>query len=58
MENNHQEKYTPKRVNSILKLGNAKWAGNILATLYGKNLIGRQEADIYTGGRKPYYVLF
>ena len=43
-----------KRVSAILKLGNAGWAGNILATLYGKNLIGRKEADINTGGRKTY----
>lgn len=27
-----------------MKLGNAGWAGNILATLYGKNLIGRKES--------------
>ena len=38
-----------------MKLGNDKWASNILATLYGKNLIGRREADINTGGRKTYY---
>ena len=44
-----------KKVSSILKLGNAKWAGNILADLKSKNLIGRQEADINTGGRKTYY---
>jgi len=55
LKNNPEEKYTPKRVSSILKLGNAGWAGNILATLYGKNLIGRKEADINTGGRKTYY---
>ena len=55
LKNNPQEEYTPKRVNSILKLGNAKLAWNILATLYGKNLIGRQEVDINTGGRTPYY---
>ncbi len=54
LKNNPEEKYTPKRVSSILKLGNAVWAGNILATLYGKNLIGRKEADINTGGRKTY----
>ena len=35
-------------------MGNAKWAGNILADLYGKNLIRRKEADINTGGRKTY----
>tara|TARA_Y100001978_G_C23472935_1_gene327840 strand:+ start:300 stop:677 length:378 start_codon:yes stop_codon:yes gene_type:complete len=52
IKNNPQEKYTSKRVSSILKLGNAKWAGNILATLYGKNLIGRKEADINNGGKK------
>ena len=55
LKNNPQEKYTPKQVSSILKLGNAKWAGNILADLKGKNLIGRKEADINTGGRKTYY---
>ena len=55
LKNNPQEKYTPKQVSSILKLGNAGWAGNILATLKGKNLIGRIEADINTGGRKTYY---
>ena len=55
LKNNPQEKYTPKQVSSILKMGNAKWAGNILADLYGKNLIGRIEADINTGGRKTYY---
>ena len=54
LKNNPQEKYTPKQVSSILKLGNAGWAGNILATLKGKNLIGRIEADINTGGRKTY----
>ena len=55
LKNNPQEKYTPKQVSSILKLGNAGWAGNILADLKGKNLIGRKEADINTGGRKTYY---
>ena len=55
LKNNPQEKYTPKQVSSILKLGNAGWAGNILATLKSKNLIGRIEADINTGGRKTYY---
>ena len=55
LKNNPQEKYTPKQVSSILKLGNAKWAGNILADLKGKGLIGRKEADINTGGRKTYY---
>ena len=55
IKNNPQEKYTPKQVSSILKLGNARWAGNILADLKGKNLIGRQEADINTGGRNTYY---
>ena len=55
LKNNPQEKYTPKQVSSILKLGNAKWAGNILADLKGKNLIGRKEADINTGGRNTYY---
>ena len=55
LKNNPQEKYTPKQVSSILKLGNAGWAGNILDDLKGKNLIGRKEADINTGGRKTYY---
>lgn len=55
LKNNPEEKYTPKQISSILKLGNAGWAGNILATLKGRNLIGRTEATgINTGGRKPY----
>ena len=54
LKNNPQEKYTPKQVSSILKLGNAKWAGNILADLKGKGLIGRKKADINTGGRQTY----
>ena len=32
------------------------WAGDILATLNQRGLIGKQEAtDINTGGRKTYY---
>ena len=53
---NPTEKYIPKQVSAILGLNNANWAGDILATLNQRGLIGKQEAtDINTGGRKTYY---
>ena len=56
LKNNPEEKYTPKQISSILGLNNANWAGNILATLKGRNLIGRVEATgLNTKGRKTYY---
>ena len=53
---NPTEKYIPKQVSAILGLNNANWAGDILAKLNMKGLIGKQPAtDINTGGRKTYY---
>ena len=53
---NPTEKYIPKQVSARLGLNNANWAGDILAKLNMRGLIGKQEAtDINTGGRKTYY---
>jgi len=53
---NPTEKYIPKQVSARLGLNNANWAGDILAKLNMKGLIGKQEAtDINTGGRNTYY---
>ena len=53
---NPTEKYIPKQVSAICELNNANWAGDILATLNQRGLIGKQEAtDLNTGGRNTYY---
>jgi len=53
---NPTEKYIPKQVSARLGLNNANWAGDILAKLNMRGLIGKQEAtDINTGGRNTYY---
>lgn len=52
---NPTEKYIPKQVSAICGLNNANWAGDILAKLNMRGLIGKSEADINTGGRKTYY---
>ena len=53
---NPTEKYIPKQVSALCELNNANWAGDILATLNQRGLIGKQEAtDLNTGGRNTYY---
>ena len=48
---NPTEKYIPKQVSAICELNNANWAGDILATLNQRGLIGKQEAtDLNTEG--------
>ena len=53
---NPTEKYIPKQVSALCELNNANWAGDILAKLNMKGLIGKQEAtDLNTRGRRTYY---
>ena len=53
---NPTQKYIPKQVRAICELHSANWAGDILATLNQRGLIGKQKAtDINTGGKKTYY---
>ena len=53
---NPTEKYIPKQVSALCEQNNANWAGDILATLNQRGLIGKQEATyLNTRGRRTYY---